>query len=74
MRNRVFLQKFSYSRLLILLLPGFSPVFADSHLKRGGTLIFGRGGDSVGLDSCALEDRWRILQSLQQYLRHARSI
>lgn len=25
-------------------------VDADSHLKRGGTLIFGRGGDSVGLD------------------------
>ena len=42
--------------LLISLLVGFSPIFADSHLKRGGTLIFGRGGDSVGLDPALEED------------------
>ena len=42
--------------LLISLLAGFSPILADSHLKRGGTLIFGRGGDSVGLDPALEED------------------
>ena len=42
--------------LLISLIVGFAPVFADSHAKRGGTLIFGRGGDSVGLDPAHEED------------------
>ena len=34
----------------IAMFVGIAPVFADAHPKRGGTLIFGRGGDSVGLD------------------------
>lgn len=42
--------------LLISVFAGFAPVFADSHAKRGGTLIFGRGGDSVGLDPAHEED------------------
>ena len=41
---------------LISMIAGFVSVFADSHVKRGGTLIFGRGGDSVGLDPAHEED------------------
>ena len=44
--------------LIVLILPiaMLSPVLADSHSKQGGTLIFGRGGDSVGLDPALEED------------------
>ncbi|MDE0685508.1 MAG: ABC transporter substrate-binding protein, partial [Candidatus Poribacteria bacterium] len=42
--------------ILILPIALFSSAFADSHLKQGGTLIFGRGGDSVGLDPALEED------------------
>ncbi len=42
--------------VLVLSATVFSPAFADSHLQRGGTLIFGRGGDSVGLDPALEED------------------
>ena len=55
MRHRFFTRILLFT-LLISLLAGFSAIFADSHLKRGGTLIFGRGGDSVGLDPALEED------------------
>ena len=46
------LTSFQYFILTILIFPIIFlsvPVDADSH-KKGGTLIFGRGGDSIGLD------------------------
>ena len=49
MKNR-FSTTFYFVTLLILPFTAFSPVLADSHIERGGTLIFGRGGDSIGLD------------------------
>ena len=55
MQNRFYAQVFL---LIVLMLPiaMLSPAYADAHLKRGGTLIFGRGGDSVGLDPALEED------------------
>ena len=55
MKHKFFIRILLFT-LLISLLAGFSAIFADSHLKRGGTLIFGRGGDSVGLDPALEED------------------
>ena len=49
MKNK-FPVRFLLLTLLILPFTAFSPVFSDSHIERGGTLIFGRGGDSIGLD------------------------
>ena len=55
MRNNFFRRVFL---IIVLILPiaMLSPASADSHQKRGGTLIFGRGGDSVGLDPALEED------------------
>ena len=41
---------------LIWSLTVFSTALADSHSQQGGTLIWGRGGDSVGLDPAHEED------------------
>ena len=49
MKNR-FSVCFFLLTFLILPFTAFAPALADSHVERGGTLIFGRGGDSVGLD------------------------
>ena len=55
MQNNFFTRIFL---IIILILPiaMLSPASADSHQQRGGTLIFGRGGDSVGLDPALEED------------------
>ena len=55
MRNNFFTQVFLLT-VLILPIAMLSPASADSHQQRGGTLIFGRGGDSVGLDPALEED------------------
>ena len=55
MRNNFFTQVFLLT-VLILPIAVLSPASADSHQQRGGTLIFGRGGDSVGLDPALEED------------------
>ena len=55
MQNKLSTQVFLLI-VLILSIAMLSPVFADSHSKQGGTLIFGRGGDSVGLDPALEED------------------
>lgn len=39
-----------FSLLFLFAMLITAPVFADSHATQGGTLIFGRGGDSIGLD------------------------
>lgn len=49
MKHRFFTRILLFA-LLMSLFMGFSRIHADSHLERGGTLIFGRGGDSIGLD------------------------
>ena len=55
MHNNFFTRVFLLT-LLILPIVLLASAFADSHPQRGGTLIFGRGGDSVGLDPALEED------------------
>ena len=52
MQNQLFVRVFL---LIVLGLPlvMYSSAIADSHSQQGGTLIFGRGGDSIGLESGA---------------------
>ena len=55
MKHKLFTQILLFA-FLTLPLATFSTVFADSHPRQGGTLIWGRGGDSVGLDPAHEED------------------
>ena len=55
MQNNFFTRVFLLTTL-ILPIAMLSPAYADSHQQQGGTLIFGRGGDSVGLDPALEED------------------